>query len=183
MDIYTNENIEIVNDFNYLGTIFNYTGSFSLNQKALAEKGLKALNVLHSKVRRFDFDTSTLFQLFDAFVCSILGFTSEIWGFSKSKEIERIHLKFCKRVLSVKRSTCNFAIYCELGRYPLYIHRYARMIKYWGKLLSSDNIIIATLYHWLTENIDKGSNIWCGNVKNSFISIWLWLYMAQSKYC
>ena len=40
----------------------------------------------------------TLCQLFDAFVVgSILGYFSEIWGYAKSKEIERIHLKFCKR--------------------------------------------------------------------------------------
>ena len=50
-------NIDIVNDLNSCGTIFNYTGSFILNQKTLADKGLKALNVLHSKVRCFDFDT------------------------------------------------------------------------------------------------------------------------------
>ena len=146
--------------------LMRLTGSFILNQKTLADNGLKALNVLNSKVRCFDFNTLTLFQLYDAFVGSILGFSSEIWGFSKSKEIERIHLKFCKKVLSVKRSTCNFAIYCELGRYPLYINRYARIIKYWGKLLSSDNIIMVTLYHWSEENIEKGANNWCRNVKN-----------------
>ena len=43
---FKNENIEVVNDFNYLGIVFNYTGTFILNQETLAGKGLKALNVL-----------------------------------------------------------------------------------------------------------------------------------------
>ena len=72
--------------------------------------------------------------------------SSEIWGFSKSKEIERIHMKFCKRILGVKSSTCNMAIYGELGRYPLYINRYTRIIKFWCKIIYSDNIIIKKLY-------------------------------------
>ena len=45
---YNGKNLEVVNDFNYLGTVFNYTGSFILNQETLAGKGLKALNVLLS---------------------------------------------------------------------------------------------------------------------------------------
>ena len=43
---YADENLESVNDFNYLGTVFNYTGNFSMNQEYLSGKGLKALNTL-----------------------------------------------------------------------------------------------------------------------------------------
>jgi len=37
-------------------------------------------------------------------------------------------------------------IYGELGRYPLYINRYNRIIKFWCKIIYSDNIIIKKLY-------------------------------------
>jgi len=84
--------------------------------------------------------------LFDAFVSATLNYGHGIWGFSKSKEIERIHMKFCKRILGVKSSTCNMAIYGELGRYPLYINRYTQIIKFWCKIIYSDNIIIKNLY-------------------------------------
>ena len=30
--------LEVVNDFNYLGTVFNYTGSFALSQTTLSGK-------------------------------------------------------------------------------------------------------------------------------------------------
>ena len=46
---YNGEQIEAVNDFNYLGVIFNYTGFFVLNQEALAGKGLKALKSITIK--------------------------------------------------------------------------------------------------------------------------------------
>ena len=50
-------------------------------------------------------------DLVDAFVSSTLNYSGEVWGFGKSKEIERIHLKFCKRHLNVKSSTFADAIY------------------------------------------------------------------------
>ena len=36
----------VVDNFNYLATIFNYTSNFSLNQEYIAGKALKALNIL-----------------------------------------------------------------------------------------------------------------------------------------
>ena len=43
---YNGEILDIVDDFNYLGTIFNYTGSFTKNQEHVVGKSLKALNAL-----------------------------------------------------------------------------------------------------------------------------------------
>ena len=40
---YNGNRLEVVNDFNYLETVFNYAGNFSLNQQQLVGKGLKAL--------------------------------------------------------------------------------------------------------------------------------------------
>jgi hypothetical protein len=35
---YDDQILDIVNDLNYLGTVFNYTGNFKLNQKLNREK-------------------------------------------------------------------------------------------------------------------------------------------------
>ena len=34
-------------------------------------------------------------------------------------ELEKFHLKFCKRILGVHSKSTNVAIYAELGRLPL----------------------------------------------------------------
>ena len=95
---YNGNNTEVVNQFNYLSYVFNYTGSFNLNQEHLGSKAVKALIMLLIHFKKLPLKPQTLCQLFDAFVVgSILGYFSEIWGYAKSKEIERIHLKFCKR--------------------------------------------------------------------------------------
>jgi hypothetical protein len=43
----------------------------------------------------------------------------EIWGFSNLDTIERVHLKFCKLLLHLKKSTPNFMIYGELWTFVL----------------------------------------------------------------
>ena len=43
--LYNGEELETFNDFNYLGVVFNYTGSYALNQEVLSGRGLKALNI------------------------------------------------------------------------------------------------------------------------------------------
>ena len=175
---YNDEHIEVVNDFNYLGIVFNYTGTFVLNQETLAGKGLKALNVLLANTRKYEFNIKTLCQLFDSFVGSILSYGCEVWGFTKSKELERIHLKFCKLILKVKTSTSNAGIYGELGRYPLYLFRYVRIIRYWCKLIHTNNIVMSVVYKSAVDDTSKGLKNWVGNVKSlleefGFAHVWL----------
>ena len=113
--------LEIVNDFNYLGTVFNYTGTFALYQEKLMEKNLRAMNCLLFNTRNYSLTPKVMCQLFDAFVGSILSYMSEVWGFGRihKKAIGRIHLKFCKTILKVKSSICSLGVCGDLGRYPL----------------------------------------------------------------
>ena len=94
------------------------TTDLSLNQQQLVGKGLKALNVLLINCRKYKVKPIILWKLFDSFIGSIPNYACEISGFSKSKVIERIHLKFCKKILMCKMNTPTTAVYGELGPYP-----------------------------------------------------------------
>ena len=123
------------------------------------------MNTLFHKTKQYDLKPSVMCQLFDAFVGATLNYGCEIWGFGKAKEIERIHLKFCKRLLNVKMSTCTNSIYGELGRFPLFINRYVRIVKFWCKTVSTENILIRKLYECLLVTKNNKSN-WAYNVKS-----------------
>ena len=134
------------------------------------------MNVLFCKYQ-YDSKSNILCQLFDAFVGSILSYASEIWGYSKSKEIERIHLKFCKQILKVRNTTSSMAVYGELGRYPLFISRYIKIIKYWHKIINTDNIILQSMYKLAYNDCLNGRNNWLSNVKKllfdyGFNNVW-----------
>ena len=80
---YKGQTIEIVDDFNYLGVVFSYTGNFNSNISALVGKGLKALNTFVANVNKYCFKPKTFCQLSDAFVGSILNYSCEVWGLHK----------------------------------------------------------------------------------------------------
>ena len=61
-------------------------------------------------------------DLFDKLVTPILLYGSEIWAY-KNNDIEKHHLRYCKYILSVNKSTTSSMVYGELGRYPLNTHQ------------------------------------------------------------
>ena len=113
--------------------LLNYNGKFNVTQKHIAVQGKKSLFCLMKEVRKHNFNAVTLLSLFDLYVSPVLNYCSEIWGYTKAQEVEKVHTMFLKRLLCVKRSTSNDMVYCETGRLPLIVHRKYQMLKYWTK--------------------------------------------------
>ena len=60
-----------------------------------------------------------MLSLFDTYVKSIVNYGCEVWDFHKGVDIETLHLSFLKRVLKVRKSSSNYMVYFELGKFPL----------------------------------------------------------------
>ena len=94
-------------------------------------------------------------SLFDTYISCILSYRCETWGSHKGEDIEKVHLNFLKRTLKVRRSAVNFMVYFELGRVSMYVERYYRMLKYWCKILKTENIVLKTCYESMLESSHK----------------------------
>lgn len=94
-----------------------------------------------------DLKTTEKVKLYDAVVGPILNYGSPIWGFHKGPDIERIHLKFMKQILCVRQQTSNAAVYGELGRVPLSVHRKIAIVKFWYRLQKDKNSLVYKLYN------------------------------------
>ena len=179
---YGNEEIEIVNNFNYLGVVLSSGGSFIKATSTLSGKALKAANSLLQITKDKEVPVDVMFGLFDSFVTPILNYACEVWGFIRADNIERVHRKFCKWVLNVKPSTSSLALYGEVGRFPLLLCRQSRIVKYFLKINSVDNnnCILWNAYTMLKTDIDANinANNWASNVKkllerSGFPDVWL----------
>ena len=102
-----------------MGFHFNYNGKYTVAEKQLAEQGRKASFALSKQIKDMYLNVESTIFLFDTYISSILKYVSEVWGMDKGVNIEKLHLDFCKRLLGVKKSTCNIMVYCELGQLPL----------------------------------------------------------------
>ena len=128
--------IEIVKKFTYLGIVFTPGGSFSEAQATLSGQAQKAMFAMNRYLNKFvNLTPSHYLDLFDKLITPILNYGSEVWGFAKAMHIERVHLLFCKKLLSVKQCTQNDFVYGELGRCSSQNKRFFKIIKYWVKIL------------------------------------------------
>ena len=86
------------------------------------------------------------FKLLDCLVGPVLSYACEIWGFNGAPNVECNHKRFCKSLLAVKKSTNLAAIYSKLGRKPLLSFRKIRILKYWSKIIHTENDIMLLNY-------------------------------------
>ena len=182
---YGDEYVENVNDFNYLGVILSYNGSFIKHEKYIADKGLKAMHCMFANLatKAHNIAVDIFIGLFDTYVNPVLSYGAQIWGFRNACEIEKVHRKFLKRLLGVNSNVNNDVIYGELGRFPLFINRYVNIVKYWFKLLYSENCILREVYLSLERNCTNSVN-WVSNVKDilqryGFNEVWMYPYSVE----
>ena len=166
---YNNTLLEVVDNFKYLGAMFYKNGSWNRTQKCLSEYGAFALHNLNRLFQNITLSNNEKFKLFDSLVGSVLSYACEVWGFHGAPDVERIHTRFCRSLLGVKKSTNLSALYSELGRKPLLAFRKLRIIRYWIKTINTDNVLLRNIYKMLyndaaNSNTYNGTN-WAYQVK------------------
>ena len=129
------EELEIVQNYCYLGLIFSSCSSFTEACKNLVSKASKAffkLTQLNVKEK-----VPVALKLFDSLVTPILSYASEVWGPTYLKKldkadfrvlcdthvVEKLNVKLCKYLLGVNKKSVNSAVLGELGRLPSPWHR------------------------------------------------------------
>ena len=160
--------LKVSNKIPYLGIMFSSNGSFNVAQTVLAEQADKAVFMLYKRLNTFtNLKPDFMLDMFDKFISPILNYGCEVWGFHEAHNIERVHLKFCKNVLGVKRSTQNDFIYGELERVPMKIIRYYRIVKYWLNIVhGKKSHYVNGLYHASLKQLDQNDKpSWARSVR------------------
>ena len=109
-----NLDLDLVDDYVYLGICFNWNGSFVKAKKNLHDKASKAMYSLIQKGRRLKLPTDIMLKLFDSCVAPVLLYGCEVWGYENTDIIEKVHTKFCKFIFGVSKCSHNMPIYGEL---------------------------------------------------------------------
>ena len=130
--------IEIVDEYKYLGLYFTRSGSFIKAKKYISEQATKAMFSLLRKIKTHSLPFDLQIDLFDKTIKPILLYGCEIWGNEKVDVLERVQLRFYKYIFNLKKSTPSYMIYGELGITLLLVDINSRQISFWTKLV--DNI-------------------------------------------
>ena len=74
--------------------------------------------------------------MFDTLILPILTYGYEVWGYENTKQLEKLHLQFCRNILGVRTTTQNTMTYGELGRIPIDICIKSSIVNFWNILIS-----------------------------------------------
>lgn len=160
------ESIEIVHEYHYLGVRFSSNGSFLKARKHVAEQANKALHLLYSRVSNADLPIDLILKLFDNTVMPILLYGAEVYGYEDLTILERVHCNFLRKITKARKSTPLNFLYGELGRFPISITIYSRMIKFWSNIITGKQTKITNkIYTYIKHNHNNLNLKWITNIK------------------
>jgi len=178
---YKNKEVEVVPYYNYLGVKISSRGSWSVAINTLANQASKSLFKIKSFTQVIpNLKVDIKMYLFDTLVTPILLYGSEVWGQHDCQSYESIQTKYCKNASGIPYSATNNSTRAELGRFPLQIKVYKKMISYWFKILQMNPTRIPLKCYTFLKRLDDNGvdNNWVSKIRrilntHGFGFVWL----------
>lgn len=86
---------------------------------------------------------------------------------------EKLHLKFCKSILGLHKSTTDFAVQSELGRFPLHFDILRSMLSYWHRLENFGQSFPLLYNAYLESNLlfQQNTSSWYGSINFFLLNV------------
>ena len=150
--MFNNSELEMVEEYLYLGYVFTSNGKDSKAILNLKNKSLRSWYMLKQRLCTEDnMSTSILLKIFKNVSQQICLYGSEIWGSGivplKSRGLfqnwnkdncNQLLIKVSKSILSLSKYASSIGSLVELGLYPLSVNVYINMIKYKNRISNMD---------------------------------------------
>ena len=171
--------VEKCNSYKYLGITFDEFLEFKQNEEILTASGQRALGALISKFKVLnDMGYETYTKCFEASVCPVIDYGSEIWGYIKSKKKDSVQHKAIRVFLGVNKFAAIPFLEGDIGWVPTIIRQKIRMLRFWNRLLKLEPSRL-TKKIFLLEYEKKGS--WCKEIENILKGIHLEAYYINKS--
>ena len=114
--------VEIVNEYKYLGINLTFNLSFIKHVQSKLISAKLAINanwlsyIFHPKI-----NTSNKLKIFDSAAKSIMFYGCQIWGFEPFDDVEKLFRYFIKKILFLPMNTPNYMLHIETGLPSLFI--------------------------------------------------------------
>lgn len=110
------EEIEIVNEYNYLGMILTPKMVFTKHVQKRLNAAKSSINATWSSfLNKPDICIKTKYHIFSAVSRAIQSYGAQVWGHTHFEEVDKLQRYFIKRILKLPNSTPNYALMLESG--------------------------------------------------------------------
>ena len=139
----SNENIEIVNNYTYLGVKFSANGNFTNHKENLTEKTKRSFFAARRYLDFLKLPIHIINKLFNTPFFSILMYCSKAWGIYDKSDFSRWYKD--SMGLGLNKRSPNVASRNELGRLSLNLQITMNIFKFWIHLENQHPDSIAKL--------------------------------------
>ena len=171
-----NRQLKKVKEYKYLGIILDEFLSYSATVELLSGSANRALGAVINKFQNFKNSGYKIFtKLFHTNVCSILDYSSGIWGYKNFNACDKVQLRAQRWFLGVHNKTPILAITGDMGWDSTKHRRHINIFRYYNRILKmNDNRIAKKVFFW---EKDKNNINWSNellalltkiNYQNSF---------------
>ena len=166
--------IEKAEQYKYLGVVYSTKSTNNVLKETfshLASQAGKAICSLRKQSHPVigKLSPTIAFKAFDCQILPILEYGSDIcYTGDAVYDLEKIHLKFNKSTLGVRKQTPTPAIYGDTRRFPLIIRQHIKAVKYWCRIPKlSQSHPVRNAYNMLLELDGIGFTNWCSRIRST----------------
>ena len=174
--------LEIVFDYTYLGTTFNYNNSYkrAISKQVHVVRAKRAMYSMLVKSRKLCLPVDIQLKLFHQCITPILLYGCKVWGYENLDQIEVFHRNFLKKLLHVRNSTTNCMVYGETGETNLSCFIENRMLGYWARIVTGNQNKLSFVMYRLLRSVHGHNGFeskWLSHVKTlldhrGFSNLW-----------
>jgi hypothetical protein len=96
------------------------------------------------------------------------------WGYNTCRQIENVHISFCKRLACLNQNVASFFALSECGRLLISIRYMSKCVKYWLKLTEMPQYRLPRQCYIMLRNLDEQGRItWATYVKRMLFQLGL----------
>ena len=172
--------LEMVDEFKYLGMVFNKDGSMKHADqqwsRAMCGAAYNSVSLAaeYGLSKRVDIALS----LFQTYARSQGMYGSQIWS-TPFLEIDKIfdsdvqsrHLSFLRFLTKIKRGTSRWALLHELGQKPFQFNWWKAVARFWNKMIESNNNLLSAVMKADAGLAQAGVACWTSEVKKALDSL------------
>jgi hypothetical protein len=173
------EKLEIVQDYKYLGLVFDEHLKWEKTVRYLADSATRALECIIAKSKVFGGLPYNVYKtLYDSMVSPILEYGSHIWGQREFKCVNNVFYRANRYFMAVGKYMPNLAVLGEMGWEVPLIKQWANVVRYWHKLNRMD---IARLPRKYMEGMKSRNTAWYKRLKDKLDNLRL-LHITDHNY-
>ena len=147
---YDGVKLEVVDEFKYLGMIFNRDNKMSHADAQWSRSFMAASSRISSKIKEWGVHRrlDLALRLHNTYALSNGMYASQIWAssfidpISPRSKTESSQLSILRFMSGARKATCSRSLVHELGQMPFRFYWFRSIVRFWNSLANSDNPLV-----------------------------------------